>query len=160
LNILVYNPATGQYKPVKIFEIGPVKYYNNKPDVINYSIIAHQSVIYFDLTPGYTVSNRHFYKYDFANDSLLLSDKNSFIIKKTGLINFNGENYFLAREVLATGNTMTRYEYESMEKSTNKDTIEMFKIYKPLKTPNTEQKTLNKKLRTLNPNNLTKYYLS
>jgi hypothetical protein len=35
--------------------------------------------------------------------------------------------------MLATGNTMTRYEYESMEKSKNKDTIELFKIYKPLK---------------------------
>lgn len=35
--------------------------------------------------------------------------------------------------MLATGNTMTPYEYESMAKSTNKDTMEMFKIYKPLK---------------------------
>lgn len=133
LNIFTYNPDIDKYKPAKQFEIGPVNYYNNKPDVINYSIIAHQSAIYFDLTPGYTVRNRHIYKYDYSNDSLSLTDKNSFVIKKTGLINFNGENYLLAREVLATGNTMTSFEYESMANSTNKDTMEMFKIYKPLK---------------------------
>ena len=133
LNIFAYNQTLDQYKPAKKFEIGPVKYYNNEPDVINNSIVAHQSVIYFDLTPGYTVRNRHIYKYDFAADSLLKTDKNSFVIKETGLSSFNGEDYLLAKEVLATGNTMTPHEYESMEKSTNKDTVEMFKIYKSLK---------------------------
>lgn len=133
LNIFTFNDVLGQYKQERKIEIGPVRYYNNKPDAINYFIFAHQSEIYFDLTPGYSVSNRHIYKFDCTNNSLTLNDKNSFVIKKAGLINQNGENYLLAREMLATGNTMTRFDYESMEKSTDKDTIEMFKTYKPLK---------------------------
>lgn len=133
LNIFAYYPDLDHYKPARKIEIGPVNYYNNKPDVINYSIIADQSSIYFNLTPGYSVANRHIYKYNFANDSLVKTGKNSFVIKKAGLVNVGGKDFLLAREVLATGNTMTTYEYESMEKSTNKDTIEMFKVYKPLK---------------------------
>lgn len=133
LNIFTFNSDFNQYRLARKLEIGPVTYYNKKPDVINYSIVTDQSSVYFDLTPGYSVANRHIYKYDFVADSLLKTDKNSFVIKKTGLVNFSGEDYLLAKEVLATGNTMTAYEYESMEKSSNKDTIEMFKVYKPLK---------------------------
>lgn len=133
LNVLVYNQNLGQYQQEKKIEIGQARYYNHKPDVINNFITTDQSTIYFDLTPGYSVANRYIYKYDLTNDSLTSSDKSSFVIKKTGLINIKGENYLLAREILATGNTMTTYEYESMEKSTHKDTIEMFKTYKPLK---------------------------
>jgi len=133
LNIYKYDPDMDEYKPIKKVEIGSVSYYNNKPDVINYSIVAHESEIYFDLTPGYSVKNRHIYKYSFANDSVSKTDKNSFVIKKLGLNNYGGKNYLLAKEMLATGNTMTQQEYEGMENSTNKDTMEMFKIYKPLK---------------------------
>jgi len=133
LNIFAYNSDLDHYRPARKIEIGPINYYNNKPDVINYAIISNQPSVYFDLTPGYSVSGRHIYKYDFAADSLSKTYKNSFVIKKTGLINYNGEDYLLAKEMLATCNTMTRNDYESMEKSTNKDTIEMFKIYKPLK---------------------------
>ena len=133
LNVLVYNEDLDKFQQVKKIEVGSVRYYNHKPDVINNFITTDQSTIYFDLTPGYSVTNRYIYKYDLTNDSLASTDKSSFVIKKAGLINIKGENYLLAREVLATGNTMTTKEYESMEKSTHKDTIEIFKTYKPLK---------------------------
>ncbi len=133
LNVLAYNKNLDQFQQVKKIEIGSARYYNHKPDVINNFITSDQSTIYFDLTPGYSVKNRYIYKYDLTNDSLTSSDKSSIVVKKAGLINIKGENYLLAKEILATGNTMTSLEYESMERSTNKDTIEIFKTYKPLK---------------------------
>ena len=132
LNILEYKREKQLFSPVEKVEIDTFSFSNNAPDIINNCLVAYQSGIYFDLHAGYSVQPRNIYKYNFSDKSLCKTKLNSLVNTKLEPVQFNGSEYLLAKEVKATGNTISPEEAESLKNSSNKDTLEMYESVKHL----------------------------
>ena len=132
LNILEYNAKKQLLSPVEKIKIDSISYFNSVPDIVNNCIVSSQSGIYFDLTAGYSVQPRNIYKYKLADRSLSKTKLNSIVNTKLELLNFKRQEFLLAKNVKATGNTISHEESESLKNSTNKDTLEMYESVKHL----------------------------
>ncbi len=132
LNILEYKPGEQLFSPVEKAKIDTFSFFNNTPDIINNCLVVSKSCIYFDLHAGYSVQPRNIYKYNFSDKSLSKTKLNSLVNTKLEPIQFNGSEFLLAKEVKATGNTISPEEAESLKNSTNKDTLEIYESVKHL----------------------------
>jgi signal transduction histidine kinase len=132
LNVLEYDPEKQLLFPIEKVKIDSIRYYDGVPDVTNHCLIATQSGIYFDLLAGYCIQPRAVYKYDFRNKSLVKTKRSSIVSPKLDLINFDGKEFLLAKNVKATGNTVSPEESESLKNSKNADTLEMYEYTKHL----------------------------
>lgn len=132
LNILKYDSTINLLKRLPKIEIDSISYYNGKPDVVNNCITSYQSEIYFDLTAGYSIQPRKIYKYNFSTDSLIKTGLNSFSIRKIDHKIFNGQGLILAKEIVATSNTVSHYDLEWLKNSKDTDTLKMYEDIKHL----------------------------
>ena len=128
LYIIGYNPEKKQPYIIDCAEVDSIEYStDNVPDVINNSMVIHQSDICFDLQAAYSVQPRNIYKYNFTGKSLIKTKRNSIVNTELEHINFNDHDLFLAKRVRATGNTFCPEDLKKMKNSVNEDSLLMYK---------------------------------
>jgi len=115
-----------------LVEIDSVGYWNNVPDVINYEILTNGADIYFDLQAGYYVQPRNIYKYNFKTQKLLKTQHSSIVNKQLELLERHNQDYLLAKNVVATTNTLNHEQLEKFRTSKNADSVKLYRFVKEL----------------------------
>ncbi len=132
LNILRYRADTKLLYPTEKIVLDSVSRYDEKPDVVNNFIITSNSDIYLDLQGGYSVQPRNIYKYNVEQKNCIKTKLNSFVNPKVQHLNYGGQEFLLAAQVISTGNTISPKEAEGLRTSADKDTLEMYQTVKHL----------------------------
>jgi signal transduction histidine kinase len=115
-----------------VVEVDSAGYWDNLPDVINYDILANGSDLYFDLQAGYNVQPRNLYKYNFQTKKLIKTKPGSIVNKELEFIRHHGQDYLLAKKVVATANTVKREHAEKCRTSKNADSVKAYELVKNL----------------------------
>jgi signal transduction histidine kinase len=133
LNIISYpmeshlGSLSGNVSKIRIDSISN---YNTLPDVINFDMVFGESEIFFDLQAGYSANPRNIYKYNFRTKKLIKTSKNSIVNQKFELAEIGKKKYLLAKNVIASGNTVSPEILELLRNSKDKDTLRFYEILK------------------------------
>jgi signal transduction histidine kinase len=133
LNIISY-PMEGLSgsltRNVSKIRIDSISNYNTLPDVINFDMAFGESEVFFDLQAGYSANPRNIYKYNFRTKKLIKTSKNSIVNQKLELAEIGKKKYLLAKNVIASGNTVSPEILELLKNSKDNDSLRFYEILK------------------------------
>ncbi len=132
LNIYSYNTDNKVFLPLEHIRIDTIGIFNKEIDAFNNFIVTVEGDIYLDLQGSYSVQPRHIYKYSFNEKTLIKNRINSIVSPEVHCFNYQNQNYLLATQIQATGNTVAPSEAEMLRSSTDKDSLALYERYKHL----------------------------
>jgi len=103
--------------------VDTISYYNHLPDANNYNLLVNDTDIWFDLQSMYSIQPRNIYNYNSNSGKLTKTARNSIVCKKLELLVSEGHNYLLAKNVIASGNTVSPAESEMLKNSNDPDSV-------------------------------------
>ena len=132
LNIYSYNTNDKKFLPLEQIRIDTIGVFNKEMDAVNNFIVTAEDNIYLDLQGGYSIQPRHIYKYNFNDKRLIKNRLNSIVTPEIQCFNYQNQNYLLATQIRATGNTVSPSEAEMLRSSSDKDSLAMYEKLKHL----------------------------
>lgn len=133
LNIISY-PMEGHSgsltRNVSKIRIDSISNYYTLPDVINFDMVFGESEVFFDLQAGYSANPRNIYKYNLRTEKLIKTAKNSIVNQKLELAEIGEKKYLLAKNVIASGNTVSPEILELLKNSKDNDSLRFYEILK------------------------------
>ena len=133
LNILEYkydHKGVSFLKGIKKIKVDSIKYYNNKPDAINHNILINKNDIWFNIQAAYSLQPRNIYKYNSSTQELVKTPRNSIVAKAFELVSYNNQDFLLAKNVIAAGNTVSPEESEMLRNAKDPDSIGYYELTK------------------------------
>lgn len=131
LNIIDYNYAgKGAVKGIKRIKVDSIRYYNDKPDAINYDLRINKNDIWFNIQAAYSLQPRSIYRYNLKTQELLKTSRNSIVTKAFELVTYQNHDFLLAENVIATSNTVSPEESEKLKNSKDPDSIGFYHLTK------------------------------
>ena len=132
LNIYSYNTNNKEFLPLEQIRIDTIGIFNKEMDAVNNFIVTAEGDIYLDLQGSYSVQPRHIYKYNFNDKTLIKNRYNSLVTPEVHYFNHQNQNYLLATQIRAIGNTVSPSEAEMLRSATDKDSLALYERHKHL----------------------------
>jgi signal transduction histidine kinase len=132
LNILEYTKDKLDIITKVKKALEPIKYFNKVADVQNFGMqLTDDDKIVFNLQSGFKLQPRNFYIYDIKSKKIIKTSRNSIVHKAFKVINYRKKHYILPTNIIASGNTFSYKEIDSIIKITKSDPDEIHKKYNP-----------------------------